>query len=264
MKTNRITFWTIRGCRLAGGVAVLLALGPAEATVERASFNRYEVILNRRPFGAVPPEVGPGPGDSKPLPPPPEFAARLKMVAITDRGGQVRVGFVDNSEKPPKTYFLFVGDSQNGYQVIRADYQRESAVVRKDGHEVELSMSGATGRGGLGHGVVSAVAAQATPSPRSSERRPVPRPESNLTREQLNEEINAGIRAVPISPRRMMRKNEGQPDIADLPPELREHAMRKYNLELIRAGGEKGIPLPIPLTPEEDAMLVNEGVLPPQ
>jgi hypothetical protein len=36
--------------------------------------------------------------------------------------------------------------------------------------------------------------------------------------------------------------------------------IRQYNLEQIRKGG---IPLPIALTPEEDAQLVQEGVLPP-
>jgi hypothetical protein len=38
-------------------------------------------------------------------------------------------------------------------------------------------------------------------------------------------------------------------------------------MELIRAaakGESKGPPLPIPLTPEEDKQLVDEGVLPPQ
>jgi hypothetical protein len=39
--------------------------------------------------------------------------------------------------------------------------------------------------------------------------------------------------------------------------------LREYNLELIKAKGAKGPPLPIQLTPEEDDQLVKEGVLPP-
>jgi len=35
------------------------------------------------------------------------------------------------------------------------------------------------------------------------------------------------------------------------------------NMELIRAQGSKGPPLPLQLTPEDDAQLVSEGVLPP-
>jgi hypothetical protein len=43
-----------------------------------------------------------------------------------------------------------------------------------------------------------------------------------------------------------------------------EAQLREYNLELIRARGEKGPPLPIPLSPQEDDQLVEEGVLPPR
>jgi hypothetical protein len=34
-------------------------------------------------------------------------------------------------------------------------------------------------------------------------------------------------------------------------------------MELIRAGGDLGPALPIPLTPEQDDQLVREGALPP-
>jgi hypothetical protein len=262
MKNKRITFGNAGVYRLAGGLALLLALSPAAATVEHAEFNRYEIILNRRPFGAAPPEAVPVPGrDIKP-PPPPEFAARLKMVAITDRGGQVRVGFVDNSETPPKPYYLLVGDSQNGYQVISADYQRETAVVSKDGHEVPLSMSAAAGNIVASSGLASNQ--QSTDSARRSRNPQIGIKRSTLTRAQYEQEREAGIRGAPVAPHMALNQNKDAPSMADLPPEVREAAMRKYNMELIRAGGEKGIPLPIPLTPEEDDMLVTEGVLPPQ
>jgi len=39
--------------------------------------------------------------------------------------------------------------------------------------------------------------------------------------------------------------------------------LKAYQMELIRAQGAKEPPLPIPLTPEMDAQLVKEGVLPP-
>gem|GEM_PF-774900 len=44
--------------------------------------------------------------------------------------------------------------------------------------------------------------------------------------------------------------------------EAQKH-LEQYQKELIRAGGEKGPPLPMPVTPEMDAQLVKEGVLPP-
>ena len=42
-----------------------------------------------------------------------------------------------------------------------------------------------------------------------------------------------------------------------------EEQLKSYQMDLIRAGGEKGPPLPIPLTKEMDDKLVAEGVLPP-
>jgi hypothetical protein len=49
-----------------------------------------------------------------------------------------------------------------------------------------------------------------------------------------------------------------------IPPEELERHLRQYNMELIRAKGENGPPLPIPLTDEEDNRLVVEGFLPPR
>lgn len=43
-----------------------------------------------------------------------------------------------------------------------------------------------------------------------------------------------------------------------------EKHLHDYQMELIRARGAKGPPIPMPLTPEMDDQLVKEGVLPPQ
>jgi hypothetical protein len=45
--------------------------------------------------------------------------------------------------------------------------------------------------------------------------------------------------------------------------EAQIRALEAYQMDLIRAKGAKGPPLPIPLTPDMDAQLVKEGVLPP-
>lgn len=46
-------------------------------------------------------------------------------------------------------------------------------------------------------------------------------------------------------------------------PEEVARQLQQYQMELIRAGGDKGPPLPIPLTPEMEAQLEVEGVRPP-
>jgi hypothetical protein len=88
-------------------------------------FSRYEVILSRRPFGEAPATTEPGPVVPTPVPTGPSFADSLKLVALTYSQGDVRVGFVDTIMQPPKTYFLFVGESQDGIEVVSASYDDE-------------------------------------------------------------------------------------------------------------------------------------------
>ncbi len=52
--------------------------------------------------------------------------------------------------------------------------------------------------------------------------------------------------------------------VPDVSSQDLDKKLRDYNMELIKAKGTKGPPLPISLTPDEDAQLVKEGVLPPQ
>jgi hypothetical protein len=246
MKLKRAMFGTIRSYPLVGGVAVLLALSPAAASVELPDFNRYEVILSRRPFGAAPAESSEGLAIVPPAPPP-EFAANLKMCAITDSGGKIRVGFIDGGAKP-RTYFLFVGDSENGYEVMRADYEAETAVVKKDGQEVEIKMGGGGGR----------VAAAATAAA-------VTAPQLASTPAGRRAEIAARRRPVErvLSPGRQLRLEEEQRRaevIPDLHGAVLEKHLQEYNMQAIRSGAPA---LPIPLTPEQDARLVEEGILPP-
>lgn len=259
----------VRHKRVRGAAAVayamagMAALQPASASaLVPATFGRYEVILSRRPFGAGAAEEA-AVAAPPPAAPPPAFLANLRMCAITDRGGRVRVGFVDNSARPPRTYFLFVGDTEDGFELLRADYEAESAVLQKDGHEMEITMGGG-GRPVSAAAVAAAAGHHQAPPParRTASARPAP-VRTRLTRDRYEAERESGERGEPVSPRRALPSPSGMPPMDELPPEVREYAMRQYNLELIRSQGDKGVPLPIPLTPEEDAMLVDEGVLSP-
>ncbi len=211
-----------------------------------ADFSRYEVILNRRPFGEPPPET-PAAG-ALPVMTGPSFADSLRMVALTDSQGDVRVGFVDTKASPSKTYFLFVGESQDGIEVVSASYEEETVVLRKEGDERVLSMA---------HG--GRVVTAGVPMPgggMATGARP--------TRLQ-RVEGDAGQGRTPrtLSPGRLSRLAEEQRRAVTL-PELHgavlERHLQEYNVQAIRAGIP---PLPIPLTEAQDAQLVAEGILPP-
>jgi len=233
-------------------IAVVLAAGltlsstPAPARVD--GFARYEVILSRRPFGE-PPQVDTTAAAAVPAAAGPSFADSLRIVALTYNKGDVRVGFVDSARTPPKTYFLFVGESQDGIEVVSASYEEERAILRKDGDERTLSMA----QGGR---VVESVRTAAA----TEVRRPGPGTASRMGRPPLAGERTVSPRV--LSPGRQLRLEEEQrrlETIPDLHGQVLEKHLQEYNMEAIRSGAP---PLPIPLTEEQDAQLVSEGLLP--
>ncbi len=219
-------------------VLVIVVHAGAGAQVARKAFSHYEPILERRPFGTRLPQAEP--------PPPapvaaPAFSRTLRMVAIRDSAAGLRVGIVDISVTPPKVYYLYVGEpADDGLTVVAADFERETAVVRKDGVQDEISM-----RGIAANGVVpdapSAAPAQV-------------QPESGSTALSYAERRRQRIETM------RARLQEAPPPEAPADPESLDRQLQEYQMRLIREGKT---PLPIPLSPEADAQLVAEGVLPP-
>ncbi len=225
---------------------MLVTLAGMTAQARVAEFSRYEVILSRRPFGEPSAVVGPGTDEPKPVPTGPSFADSLKLVALTYSQGDVRVGFVDSNAKPPKTYFLFVGESENGIEVVSASYDDERVVLRKGGDERTLSMASG--------GSVVRTARTATP---------VDRPSAGIDSRPVVPVVSRNPVPRVLSPGRQLRLEEERrraETIPDLHGQVLEKHLQEYNMQAIREGAP---PLPIPLTPEQDAQLVEEGVLPP-
>jgi len=230
-----------------------LAVGTASAALD---FSRYDVILERMPFGEPPVERVPV--IIPPIKPAQTFVQLLKvrMTAITDHPNfGVRVGFEaleEKGSKKSKSYYMSVGEMRDGFMVMEADVEKETAVLLKDGETETIAMGVETG---IGSGVPGAVASTAARSPSSRPTRTIisnaPRPES------------ASSYADRLRQRRELMKkhqeNKRAPELSG--EELKKH-LQEYQMELIRAGGKLGPPLPIPLTREMDDKLVAEGVLP--
>ncbi len=211
----------------------------------QADFSRYAVILERRPFGEAP--------DPEPEPPPrptgPSYADELRLVAMTKRQGDIRVGLVDGNVSPARSYFLFVGDEEDGLRVVAADYDAETVMVERDGDQRTIRMGG---------GSASQDRSTAGPGMIAGRRRPGARPDSS------EGERNRGRRAGRISEGRRQRMEEEQrrrEHVPEITGAVLERHLQEYNVHAIREGMP---PLPIPLTEEQDRQLVEEGVLPPR
>lgn len=164
------------------------------------------------------------------------------------------MGLLDTTNS--KSYMMRVGDIEEGIELLSADYENERAKIRRDGVERWLSMSGENMPVDAmpGSSSINTAFAKAVPP-----RRYVKPAKGGLTKAEYAKIKDQ--RPPPRSPRRALL---GLPDEPPMTAEERDQDMQEYNMELIRAGGELGPALPIELTPEQDAQLVKEGVLPPQ
>jgi hypothetical protein len=207
------------------------------------NFDRYKIILERKPFGDLDAFALALAADQiKPPVKLPDFAKHYSMCAITDSYGEIMVGFIDKAKRGDvKYYYLRVGETQDGIMLVEADYANESAKLSKDGQEFWIDMMGPK---------MSNTASSGTSPPFMSRNNSGKSNESYSSRLKKQRESRIKVESRIKYPKENMTKEE-----------IGEH-LRKLNMELIRAQGSKGPPLPLQLTPEEDAQLVSEGVLP--
>jgi hypothetical protein len=103
-------------------------------------FSHYQSILDRKPFG-VPPPAPVGPAAAEAAAPPPAFVSKIILCSINRTpAGPVAVGFVDSSQNPPKSYYVLNGDNSDGFAVLEASFENESATLEKDGVRIDLKM----------------------------------------------------------------------------------------------------------------------------
>ncbi len=218
------------------------------AIVSIADFSPYEVILKRKPFGQPP--VNPVAASAQAPNPALSFIRDWRMCAISEDESGVRVGLINIKDNA--NYFLYVGESDGGVELVSADYEKESAVLRSGTETGELNMGSGAGVGGSANPVTATTAASDQASATATRRM------SYI--ERLRERRKAAEEMKQKEEEKRKEKEEKKSPASG--EEVQKH-LQDYNMELIRAGGDLGPPLPIPLTPEQDAQLVNEGVLPP-
>lgn len=198
---------------------MLLPLLALPATIP---FDRYRIIIDRKPFGAPPPAP-----QAPAWNPEQSFARDLRLSALLEvEGGGIKVGLVD--KKTHKSFYLTEGESVDGIELVSASFDEEEAVLRK-GNEMA---------------VIKLESGEIQPLSPEEQRQRLRRHRTSYTERRRQREV---------------QRNNPPPQPKYTGEELERH-LREYQMECIRQGLP---PLPIPLTPEMDAQLVAEGVLPP-
>jgi len=145
--------------RIAAASALRLALVAAVAALalrsaaEKKPYERYQSIVDRQPFGALPAGFDPmrNPDEVQ------KGAAGAEVELTQEQGnlqksvqfsvinieedGSVMVGFTDKTDaKMPQHYYIAVGDTRDGWFVKEADPSQETMTVVKDGIEISLEL----------------------------------------------------------------------------------------------------------------------------
>ncbi|MDE0839997.1 MAG: hypothetical protein OSB41_13220 [Kiritimatiellae bacterium] len=224
------------------------ALCVTDAFATRGSYDRYQPIVDRKPFGALPEKpvatgavvVPPEPQFDADNPPKGAFIETLRICAMTETDFGLRVGIVDIKSKPQAVYFLYAGESENGIAVVEADYANERALLRKNDETYWLGMND------VGGASAPAVAAKTVAK-------------AGVTKRTGSKRLSYADR---LSRRRKLEADrmEALRKPVQLTGEALQEHLRQMQMDAIRTGKP---PLPIPLTREMDDQLVQEGVLPP-
>lgn len=214
----------------AGTVAAWGAVPPVRP------FSEYEVILRRAPFGELAPEGGAEEEQERVVPIQESFAAQMTLVEIKEVKGNEYLLEVSVMDKKDNHYFtLRIGETDDsGVTLLEADYEMDEAMLKKGNEVVVLSM-----RAGTAGQVLSSSELEARKGEMEKKRL------SYAERRKLRAELRARPKELP------------KPEFTG---EELERKLQESQMESIRKGMP---PLPVQLTPENDAILVAEGFLPP-
>ena len=202
---------------------------------------RYDVIMDRSPFGADPlldVDLA-GSEQQKKAAAAAAAAKELRLCFLLEsEGGEVRAGFQNLKARPgdPKSIILLVGESFMGMKLLDINLEGSQATLQSKDESVVFELSKVP---------VSAQAAVPTPQPRKQPKR----------------RFGGGFRRTPppqpvppVEPK--LSPEEQRSRRAEIRANLED-----YQMEVIRSGMP---PLPIPLTQEMDDQLVAEGILLPE
>jgi len=205
-------------------IILILLTSALSALAAEEGFARYQVIIDKHPFGEEPPEL-----ETVQISLDKSFARHLRLSMLFEGpGGDVRAGIIDTKEK--KNYILSIGEIEGGLELIEADLSASEAMLRR-GSEVALFKLESD-----------------TPEPLSK------------SQQAARRSSYAGRRSARLAAANKSTEPK-KPEAPRLTGEALRAHLENVQMNAIRDGLP---PLPLPLTPEMDAQLVSEGVLDPQ
>jgi len=233
----------IRWAAGVGVMAMLTVLCHAQDAATEYNRERYDLIVERSPFGADPLNETEVAGQ--------EASATLKTLErelrlcflLKSQTGEIRAGFQNLKAKPgePKSIMLMVGESFRAMKLQDIDIENSTATLLYQGKPLTFD---------LAKGSAAAPASDNRPQPPTQPQR---RFGSGFRRTTPPAEPLPPVTTQPEEPQLSPE------ELAQQQQEVREN-LQQYQMEVIRSGMP---PLPIPLTQEMDDQLVAEGVLPP-
>lgn len=125
--------------RIFLSMAIVSLTGALLVEAAPEGFERYKVILDRKPFGEPP--IVPEPV-AAPVPVTPPWAETYRLVSVTKvEGDDVRVGILDTRSN--RAVVLKVGEMEDGIELLSANIEEESAELRKGGEVVTMTLTAA-------------------------------------------------------------------------------------------------------------------------
>ena len=215
------------------------------------AWDRYQVILEREPFGRAPQPGDPGTEvdvvviGEPPVPEGPTLAETVRLSVVTRYGGTPAAGFTDTTTG--RSFYLFEGQSVEDFTLISVEASSGAATLRKGAQEERLELGT---MGGAASGPVVSV-----PTGGTAVRQPNDTLSYAARQRQRVEE--ARTRAEEVRRKAEESKLNQQEQVERLTGEALQKHLREYNLQMIRSGS--GPPLPIELTEAEVSQLAAEG-----
>ena len=174
---------------ILGWILPILVLGAAPA-----GFDRYQVIIDKAPFGTPPAPVKP----PEPRPPAtgPSWVESYRMTMLMeDNQGRPRIGLMQVKEK--KNFTLRPDQDIDGIVLISVNYEEESAIIARNGDEKQITMQTAAlvtaPKSKSSSGRPSLSSARSKYLARKAENKPPPKPpvmkQSKYTGEELEKHL---------------------------------------------------------------------------